>query len=90
MSAQRYLLAIDQGTSSTKTVIFDSEGRIVAKAVESLKSYFPQPGSVEQEALENGMQRRGLALTRPPDEVEVRFKGFGGNLYEVTSSKLMS
>lgn len=47
-----YILAIDQGTSGTKTVIFDSKGRIVAKATEPLKSYFPQPGYVEQDPLE--------------------------------------
>ena len=48
----RYILAIDQGTSGTKTVLFDAEGRIVAKATEPLKSYFPQPGFVEQDPLE--------------------------------------
>ena len=46
------ILAIDQGTSGTKTVIFDSDGQIVAKAAEPLKSYFPQPGFVEQDPLE--------------------------------------
>ena len=45
----QYILAIDQGTSGTKTVIFDSRGQIVAKAAEPLKSYFPQPGFVEQD-----------------------------------------
>ena len=44
----QYILAIDQGTSGTKTVIFDSRGQIVAKANEPLKSYFPRPGFVEQ------------------------------------------
>ena len=44
-----YILAIDQGTSGTKAVIFDSEGQMVAKATEPLKSYFPQPGFVEQD-----------------------------------------
>jgi glycerol kinase len=48
----QYILAIDQGTSGTKTVIFDSEGQIVARAAEPLKSYFPQPGFVEQDPLE--------------------------------------
>ena len=47
-----YILAIDQGTSGTKTVIFSSRGEIVAKATEPLKSYFPQPGFVEQDPLE--------------------------------------
>lgn len=45
---KQYILAIDQGTSGTKTVIFDSCGKIAAKATEPLKSYFPQPGFVEQ------------------------------------------
>jgi glycerol kinase len=44
-----YILAIDQGTSGTKTVVFDSRGKIIAKASEPLKSYFPRPGFVEQD-----------------------------------------
>ena len=48
----QYILAIDQGTSGTKAVIFDSDGQIVAKATEPLKSYFPQTGFVEQDPLE--------------------------------------
>ena len=48
----QYILAIDQGTSGTKSVIFDSDGRIVAKATEPLKSYFPRPGFVEQDPLD--------------------------------------
>jgi len=47
-----YILAIDQGTSGTKAVVFDAEGRIVAKATEPLKSHFPRPGFVEQNPLE--------------------------------------
>ena len=47
-----FILAIDQGTSGTKTVIFNSKGEIVAKAAEPLKSHFPQPGFVEQDPLE--------------------------------------
>ncbi len=47
-----YILAIDQGTSGTKTVIFNSQGEIIARAAEPLKSYFPRPGFVEQDPLE--------------------------------------
>ncbi len=43
-----YILAIDQGTSGTKTVIFDKRGEIIRKATTELKSYFPQSGFVEQ------------------------------------------
>ncbi len=49
---ESFILAVDQGTSATKTVIFDTHGRIVAQATEPLKSYFPEPGFVEQKPLE--------------------------------------
>jgi glycerol kinase len=45
-----YILSIDQGTSSTKTLIFDAEGKAVAKGSEPLKSYFLEGGLVEQDA----------------------------------------
>lgn len=44
-----YILAIDQGTSSTKTLIFDETGTAVCKASEPLRSIYPQPGYVEQD-----------------------------------------
>ncbi len=45
----QYILSIDQGTSSTKTLIFDAEGKAVAKGVEPLKSYYSDGGFVEQD-----------------------------------------
>jgi len=47
-----YILAIDQGTSSTKSVIFDGKGKIISKAVSPLHSYYPEVGFVEQKPLE--------------------------------------
>ena len=44
-----YILSIDQGTSSTKTILFNGEGKAVAKGHESLQSYFYEGGWVEQE-----------------------------------------
>lgn len=44
-----YILAIDQGTSSTKSIIFDEKGEAVAKWAEPLKTYFLENGFVEQE-----------------------------------------
>jgi glycerol kinase len=46
------ILTIDQGTSGTKTVIFSSQGQIIAKASEPLTSLYPKPGFVEQDPLE--------------------------------------
>jgi glycerol kinase len=44
-----YVLAIDQGTSSTKTVVFDQKGRPVARGTEPLQTYFLDGGLVEQD-----------------------------------------
>lgn len=49
---QPLILAIDQGTSSTKTLIFNRKGEILAKGVVPLKSYYPEMGFVEQDPLE--------------------------------------
>ena len=43
-----YILAIDQGTSSTKTLIFDAQGKAVAKGSEPLKTMYLKDGFVEQ------------------------------------------
>ena len=47
-----FILAVDQGTSGTKAVVFDTAGAVVAKATEPLASQFPRPGFVEQDPLE--------------------------------------
>jgi len=47
-----YLLALDQGTSSSRSIVFDAEGRIVAKAQREFAQHFPQPGWVEHDAME--------------------------------------
>ncbi|KJD34332.1 carbohydrate kinase [Tamlana nanhaiensis] len=43
-----YILSIDQGTSGTKAIIFDTQGKVVIKTTTPLKSYYPQPSFVEQ------------------------------------------
>lgn len=44
-----YILAIDQGTSSTKTLIFDAQGQAVAKGSEPLQTLYLKDGFVEQD-----------------------------------------
>lgn len=44
-----YILAIDQGTSSTKALIFDAEGKAVAKGWEELHTHYSENGFVEQD-----------------------------------------
>lgn len=49
MSEKKYILAIDQGTSSTKTLVFDEAGIAVAKGSESLHTSYFENGFVEQD-----------------------------------------
>ena len=44
-----YLLAIDQGTSSSRAIVFDAEGRVVATGQRPFDQFFPQDGWVEQD-----------------------------------------
>ncbi len=47
-----YILAIDQGTTGTTTVLYNQEGEIVDKAYRELRQIFPRPGWVEHDPLE--------------------------------------
>jgi glycerol kinase len=47
-----YLLALDQGTSSSRSIVFDAQGRIVAMAQREFRQIYPQPGWVEHDANE--------------------------------------
>ncbi|MBE0486015.1 glycerol kinase GlpK [Marinobacter sp.] len=47
-----YLLAIDQGTTSSRAIVFDSTGTQVAVAQQEFHQYFPKDGWVEHDALE--------------------------------------
>ncbi len=54
MAAARpaYVLAIDQGTTSTRALLFDTDGRPRAQAQQELEQHYPQPGWVEHDAEE--------------------------------------
>ncbi len=45
----KYILAIDQGTTGSTVIIFDREGKIAAKAYREFTQYYPQPGWVEHD-----------------------------------------
>ncbi|HTU17051.1 MAG TPA: glycerol kinase GlpK [Gemmataceae bacterium] len=51
-SATSYLLAIDQGTTSTRAVVYDASGRSCGSAARELTQHYPQPGWVEHDAEE--------------------------------------
>ena len=47
-----YLLALDQGTSSSRSIVFNHQGQIVAVAQQELTQFYPQNGWVEHDPLE--------------------------------------
>ena len=45
----KFILALDQGTTSSRSIIFDHDGRVCAMAQQEFKQYYPQPGWVEHD-----------------------------------------
>ena len=44
-----FVLALDQGTSSSRSIVFDAQGRVVSLAQRELRQHYPQPGWVEHD-----------------------------------------
>jgi glycerol kinase len=71
-----FVAAIDQGTTSSRCIVFDSAGRIVAADQREHRQIFPKPGWVEHDPVEiwdnvrscvqNALQRAGIARTTWP------------------------
>ena len=47
MQEKRYLVALDQGTTSSRAIVFTADGGIVASAAHEFPQIYPQPGWVE-------------------------------------------
>ena len=45
----RYILALDQGTTSSRSILFDQSGAVVAVAQKEFTQHFPKPGWVEHD-----------------------------------------
>ena len=69
----KYIIALDQGTTSSRTIIFDHAGQIVSAAQKEFTQIFPQPGWVEHNPSEiwssqastitEAMERRNISVT---------------------------
>src|SRR6188508_716623 len=75
--ARPHILAIDQGTTNTKVLMFDDAGGVVARASQPVEIGFPQPGWVEQDpaslwrSVEDGIDACLTATSLKPDVVAV-------------------
>src|SRR5581483_9355266 len=48
----QYVMSIDQGTGSTRAILFDQGGRLVSVAQREHRQFYPRPGWVEHDAME--------------------------------------
>jgi glycerol kinase len=61
-NAGRFILALDQGTTSSRALLFDAAGRVVALAQREFEQHFPQPGWVEHDAEEIWTSQRATLI----------------------------
>jgi len=57
----KYILALDQGTTSSRAIVFDKKGNIKSVAQKEFTQYFPKPGWVEHDAVEIWSTQAGVA-----------------------------
>lgn len=58
---KQYLMALDQGTTSSRCILFDRNGTIVSVAQKEFQQYYPQPGWVEHNPMEIWSTQMGVA-----------------------------
>lgn len=57
-----YILALDQGTTSSRAILFDREGKIRSMAQKEFQQYYPQPGWVEHDPMEIWSAQLAVAI----------------------------
>lgn len=57
---KKYIIALDQGTTSSRAIIFDKNLNIIGKAQKEFTQIFPQPGWVEHNAMEIWASQRSV------------------------------
>ena len=63
MSKEKYIMALDQGTTSSRAIIFNKKGEIVAKAQNEFAQHYPQNGWVEHDPMEILFSQTSAMLT---------------------------
>jgi glycerol kinase len=57
----KYILSLDQGTTSSRAIVFDKKGNVVSMAQKEFTQYFPKPGWVEHDPQEIWSTQAGVA-----------------------------
>jgi len=61
MVGKRHVLALDQGTTSSRAIVFDERGSVVAAAHKEYRQHYPRPGWVEHDPLDIWSSQSGVA-----------------------------
>ncbi len=61
MARKQYILALDQGTTSSRAMVVDAAGGVVSVAQQSFRQIFPEPGWVEHSPMEIWASQSGVA-----------------------------
>lgn len=59
---KKYVMALDQGTTSSRCILFDKKGNICSKAQKEFSQYYPKPGWVEHNPLEIWSSQLSVAV----------------------------
>ena len=58
---KRYIMALDQGTTSCRCILYDQQSRMVSTAQKEFRQIYPQAGWVEHDAMEIWSTQMGVA-----------------------------
>ncbi|MBQ7605316.1 MAG: glycerol kinase, partial [Firmicutes bacterium] len=59
--SSKYIMALDQGTTSSRCIIYDHAGNIISSAQKEFTQIFPKPGWVEHDPMEIWSTQIGVA-----------------------------
>lgn len=59
---EKYIIALDQGTTSSRAIVFNHTGRIISSAQKEFAQFYPRPGWVEHDASEIWSTQAGVAI----------------------------
>lgn len=83
-----YILALDQGTTSSRAFTFDEEGHIATSARLPVKTLYPQPGWVEQDPMEiwsTQLEAAKLAFTELQQHDAMRKASFASSAFNLSA-----
>lgn len=68
MKAEKYVLALDQGTTSSRAVLFNHDGNIIAMAQKPIEQHYPHPAWVEHDPNEIWYSQSSVAAELLPKQ----------------------